>query len=93
MYHNGIRGYFMGGVETVNIFARIWCAIWDDDLQDCKDEPGEYCRWIEYSVRCRAPLDEGNNWPSGCDARCPARLANERAAEHKEYENTVRLYI
>ena len=56
-----------------------------------EDQPGIKCRWIEVSIRCRSPVNDGENMPSGCDAMCPARLQNESAATHRELEN-MRFY-
>jgi len=63
-----------------------------NNLQTVEDRPGLICRWIEVTVRCRAPLDDGNNLPSGCDANCPARLAMEKRAYEREKE-AQRLYF
>jgi hypothetical protein len=84
----------------MNIAIRIWRAIWQDEpepeeesTQMREDEPLPWneCRWIELTPRCRCPLND-ENMPSGCDAACPARLANEHRAGEREHENTVRLY-
>jgi hypothetical protein len=87
----------------MNVLGRLWRAIIDDypDVPNTADtdegnsseeEPGIQCRWIEISVRCRSPLNEGEGLPGGCDARCPARLQNEHLAQMRTHENTDRLY-
>ena len=89
----------------MNLLGRIWKAITDDypnvpntadtdddDGDSCEDKPGIECRWIEISVRCRSPMGDGEGLPSGCDARCPARMQNERQAEQLKRENNERLY-
>lgn len=85
----------------MNLLGRLWKAVTDDipeplDLagmeHDCEDKPGIECRWIEITVRCRAPLNDGDNMPSGCDARCPARIAIEHRARDLERENR-RMYL
>lgn len=88
----------------MNLLGRLWKAITDDypdvpdsaDLgdhdQDCEDRPGITCRWIEVTYRCRSPMDDGNNMPSGCDAHCPARKSMERRAADRARENNERLF-
>lgn len=86
----------------MNIIGRLWKAVTDEypvvpDSADlgggtCEDEPGIDCRWMEISVRCRSPINEGENMPAGCDAKCPARLQAEQQARQLARENTMRLY-
>lgn len=88
----------------MNVFSRIWKAIQnvepnyphvpntaDMEGDDLEDKPGIECRWIEVSVRCKSPINEGENMPAGCDARCPARVANEQRVAQREREN-MRFY-
>lgn len=86
----------------MNLIGRIWKAVIDDypevpntaDTDDESEEvvmPWNQCRWVELTARCRCPLND-ENMPSGCDAKCPARLAVERHARELEYENTERLF-
>lgn len=93
----------------MNVLGRLWKAITDDypevpdsaDLdgeeseegQTCEDEPGINCRWIEVSVKCKSPINEGENMPAGCDAQCPARLQVEQRAHERARENNERLYF
>jgi len=82
----------------MNLIGRIWKAVIDDypevpntaDTDDESDEiviPWNQCRWVELTARCRIPLNDSENWPNGCDAKCPARLLNEHHAKELEREN------
>lgn len=60
-----------------------------EELPEEYDRPGWECRWIEIYAVCRLPLNESENMPTNCDARCPARISLERAAQKREHENMV----
>ena len=87
---------------STNIIGRVWKAIINDypnvpntadtDDENESEEPWYKCRWVMVEARCRIPLNDSENWPNGCSAVCPARLANEKRAIEREYQNTERLY-
>lgn len=64
----------------------------DEEEEEREELPWNKCRWIELTARCRIPLNDSENLPHGCDAKCPARLLNEHHAISREYENNERLY-
>jgi hypothetical protein len=97
-------GNLSGWITEMNLLGRLWKAVTDDypdvpdsaDLDEgesCEDEPGIDCRWIEVSVRCKSPINEGENMPAGCDARCPARLQVEQRAHERTRENNERMFF
>lgn len=45
------------------------------------------CRWIEANYRCRIPLGDTENMPSGCDAACPVRYQMDQKAAELKKEN------
>lgn len=54
-------------------------------------ESPEVCGWLEIDCRCKIPLGDGENMPSGCSAACPARIQNHLRTEQRRID-AQRLY-
>ena len=57
-----------------------------------KKKSKEVCCWLEVSYRCRIPVNDAENMPSGCDPKCPARLQNENRANARNIESRMMMY-